>query len=217
MRRRPRFFPLCQPNRGFLRSIGASRELGDEPISIEAVCALGLRRNTLAWLAREYLVCSSNAALYIFHGRITDPLARMARKHPDMTAGLTTALWLAGVLDERPPIDHWMIADARHRPIWLPKNVRVHRSRNARDDTFVSNFSGAEVRVHLPLRATLDCIRFRAELGDKAVANTVKTVLATGAVDLPTLLAHAKHTKVLRPLLELLNKEPEQPEQPAMH
>lgn len=203
---RPNKYGFRQPNRGVLRMLGFTRTLGrpTQSITSSELRAAGLKEVWVKWLAREEFVCASNPALYIFKGRITDPMARLSRWHPAMTVGLTTALWLASVLPERPSIDHWMIDEAKRRPIWLPPGVVVHRSRHASKDTFHTLMSGISVPAHLPLRAVLDCVRFREVLGQAAVLGAIKAVLASGAVHLPALLAAAKATKVCKPLLHLL-------------
>jgi len=197
---------LRQPNRGFLRKLGFTRTLGHAmgPITTADLRAANIPHNWVTWLSREEAICSSNAAVYIFHGRITDRLARMSRKHPAMTVGLTTALWLAKALPERPAVDHFMLDEAKRRPIWLPPDVSVHRSRHAARDTFDTVIDGIHVPTHLPLRALLDCIRFRDELGDDAVVAAIKAALASHVVELSVLLAQAKLTRVHKPLRRLL-------------
>ena len=199
---------IRQPNRAFLRKLGFSRSLGafDRPVSTAELRAAGVREHWVKWLSREERICSSNAAVYIYRGKVTDRLERMARWHPAMTAGLTTALWLGDVLPERPTIDHWMIDEAKRRPIWLPPDVSVHRSRHAMDDTFEVVRWGEPFRAHLPLCAVLDCVRFRDELGHSAVLSALKFALASRAVDLQLLLFHAKRTKVCKPLLRILGE-----------
>ena len=203
-------FFLHQPNRGFLRSLRFSRALGvsSEPATGDALRAAGIKKRWVEWLAREEHICSSNAAVYVFQRRIIDRVARTAVRHPAMTAGLTTALWLHNVLPTRPPVDHWMIAQAKHRPIWLPPDVRVHRSRHGAEDTFLAVLSGSLVRAHVPLRAALDCVRFRGALGDDVALAAIRATLASGVVELQVLLAHAKRTKVHEPLLRLLTSAP---------
>lgn len=203
---RPAKYILRQPNRGLLRKLGFTQALGGSAAAVtpEALRSAGIKDIWVEFLASEQRVCASNAAVYLFRGQLSDRLARMARKHPAMTVGLTTALWLANVLPERPSTDHWMIAEAKRRPIWLPPDVRVHRSRHAAHDTFATVLAGEAVNVHTPLRAMLDCVRFRRELGRDVVLEALRAVVASGVVALPVLLARATTARVRKPLLRLL-------------
>lgn len=197
-----------QTNRALVRKLGFPNAFSKQTDrlsgeALRAACA-DLPQRWEKCLEREEQICASNAAVYIFKHRITDRLARIGRKHPAMTVGLTTALWLCGILPHRPSVDHWMLAEAKHRPIWLPPDVQVHRSRNAQVGAFKLTLTGQRIHVHAPLRATLDCIRFREELGEDAVADALRAVLTSCRVDRATLLEEARQTKVARPLLELL-------------
>ena len=192
-------------NRGFLRKRGVVRQLrGSMSITLDELRATKLRDHELAWLARERDVCAANAGLYIVEGRLTDPLARLARRHHMMTVGLTTALWLHHLLDARPAVDHWMINHAKWRPIWLPPNTQVHLSRNALDETVTTQVDGIEVRVAGHLTAVLDCIRFREVLGEEVALGAVKSLRRHLLYEMPGLQERARAERLEKPLLRLL-------------
>ncbi len=194
-------------NRAFLRARGVVPELrsSTEP-TLDALREAGLRDHELAWLARERDVCAANAGLYIVEGRLTDSLPRFARRHGMLTVGLTTALWLHRLLDARPPVDHWMIDHAKWRPIWLPPKTQVHLSRNALDDTVMMQLDGITVRVAGHVRAVLDCIRFRAVLGEDVAVHAVKSLRDKLRYELPGLRERARAERLEKPLLRILEE-----------
>ena len=195
--------PFCSsPNRNYLRALGVLCELRSS--TVVTLDDLQLPDCRIRWPVWEREICASNAGLYIVEGTITDRLARLARRHPMMTVGLTTALWLNKVLPERPAVDHWMINHAKLRPIWLPPDTHVHLSRHALDDTVVVSLDRRLVTVSQPIRALLDCLRFRKVLGHEVVLAALKALLERSRVELMVLRAHARLEKLEKPLLRLL-------------
>ncbi len=197
---------MKEPNRGFLRELGCVTELrSTTAITLEGLRAAHMPELELRWFAREQAICAADPAVYVFHKHLIDRLARLARRHQNMTVGLTTALWLTDVLPQRPAIDHWVIPHAKLRPVWLPAHAQVHLSRHAGEDCWLQTLDRIEVRVSPPLRATLDCIRFRDRLGRAEVVTALRAALHHRQVGLDLLRGHARFERLEKPLLGLLD------------
>ncbi|MBL8951915.1 MAG: hypothetical protein JNK82_14125 [Myxococcaceae bacterium] len=135
-----------------------------------------------------------------------DRQVRLGNRHRHMTLGLTSALWRTGVVEHQPAIDHWLIPHPRWRPVWLPSHSQVHLSRHANEPCLIERFDKVTLRVSTPLRAMLDCIRFRELLGRDIVLDALRGFSARSDLGLQALRVYARREKLLKPLLSLFDE-----------
>jgi hypothetical protein len=144
--------------------------------------------------------------LYVVRGDCVDPLIVVARKYPRLTVGLMTALWLHGVLTERPENDWWIMGLKDRMPLFAGANARFLRSSWPHEDRVELDFDRTTLLVHSRERALLDCVKFRRQIGEDSVRRALRVALETGAVVLGALESRAEGLQVVAPLRELMRR-----------
>jgi hypothetical protein len=135
--------------------------------------------------------------------RLMDSIAIQATKYPRLVLSMTTALWLHGIL-ERPVNDRWLIGPRARVPGWYGPNARFHRSRWVDAGVGEMAVQSAPVRVHSPLWAALNCVRFRRAIGLTVARDAVERTIASGRVLRGELFEAARQCHLAGPLAELL-------------
>jgi hypothetical protein len=132
-----------------------------------------------------------------------DSIAVQATKYPRLVLGMTTALWMHGII-ERPVNDRWLIGARDRVPGWFSPNARFHRSRWAHAGVDDRTFQRVPVRVQSPLWAALSCVRFRRAIGISTAREAVGRTIASGHVTRAELFDAARECHLAGPLAELL-------------
>lgn len=130
----------------------------------------------------------------------------MARKYRGLTVGLTSALWLQGVLRDLPPDDWWVISrDGRLPSMRLP-TMRFVRSSWPLEDRERLELDGTWIHCQSSVRAVLDCVRLRRRLGEGVAEAALHRALRVKAVTVEALEHRAEELHVHAPLREMLRR-----------
>jgi hypothetical protein len=130
----------------------------------------------------------------------------MARKYRGLTLGLTSALWLQGVLPDPPTNDWWVLARRDRLPSMRLPSMRFVRSSWPREDRELRLLDGTPIHCQSVARALLDCVRFRRRLGEGVAEAALSRALESGAVDVEALMRRAEELRVRAPLRHMLRR-----------
>lgn len=151
--------------------------------------------------------------LYVPHGARVDGRVVLAKKYPNLTLGLTSALWVRGVLSERPEYQWWVLGSRDRLPSLRKPHMRFARSSWPQEDREELELDGTTIPCQSVVRALLDCVRFRGRLGPGVAARALQRALETEAVSAEALRHRAEELHVHAPLRRLLRqlavREPE--------
>lgn len=139
--------------------------------------------------------------LFTLRSANPDPLLILARKYPGLTLGVTSALW-AHDLIERPAQDWWIMGNNARRPRLPCERARFLRSSWPREDTDPVElfYARAMVVTQSPVRALLDCLRFRKKLGEEQVDAAFRAALHKNVVNTAVLEMRAAELHIYHPL-----------------
>jgi hypothetical protein len=137
--------------------------------------------------------------VYFPYGVVPDRLVILLAKYPRMVVGLTTALWMHGVLARRPKEDWLVHALNCPEPIRYPQAVMV-RTTWPYEHIEEMKLQGVTFSVQEPARAAVDCVRFRQRIGPRRVRGILQEALASGKVTVEAIRGIARSTRVLKPV-----------------
>jgi hypothetical protein len=137
--------------------------------------------------------------VYFPHEVVPDRLVILLAKYPRMVVGLTTALWMHGILARRPKED-WLVQALNSRePVRYPQAVMV-RTTWPHQHIEELKLQGVTFSVQQPARAVVDCIRFRQRLGPRRIRWVLEEVLASGKVTVEAIREIAAETRLRKPV-----------------
>jgi hypothetical protein len=129
-----------------------------------------------------------------------DPLIVMSRKYPSLTLGLTSALWLHGLLEQRPESDWWILANKSRRPQLPQPQAKFVRSSWPLEDRELLRYDGTGMQAQSIVRALIDSVRFEHLVGPQATRAVLKHALSCGAVTQDSLVERASALHFRRPM-----------------
>jgi hypothetical protein len=149
---------------------------------------------------------------------VPDRLVILLAKYPRIVVGLTTALWMHGILAKRPKED-WLV-----HALNCPERIRYPQAVMVRTTWPYQHIEelklqGVTFSVQQPARAAVDCVRFRQRLGPRRVRWILKEALASGKVTVEAMREIARSTRLRKPvdraLVSLLgSRQPQPPAEP---
>ncbi len=158
-------------------------------------------RISAGWLNLAYQYTKVTRGLYVSRERCLEALALTVAKTPRLVVGLTTALWMRGVISVRPNVP-WFVLGLRDRiPRWTAQRARFTRSSWPDLATDLQTLDGVPVRVQTAARAAVDCVRC---LPADEAAVALKAALAE-QVTSTQLLDVAQQTRFSAPMRRFLD------------
>ncbi len=144
--------------------------------------------------------------LYVRTGDQVSSRLLLANKYHRLTLGLRSALAAHGIAPWPLGGDWWVIGQKGHVPADAPPGDRFFRSSWPREDRALVDLDGTQVMAQSPIRALIDCVRFRRRLDEGLAEGLLAFTLMQRAVDVAALLKRAKELHALTPVRELLQR-----------